>query len=135
MTQAIQQAAAAKQDVVPGFFKIARVPGIGHIPVLAGIFHEVVNFSGAVLPYATLQVSLVFAVHDYKQVKIIIVVGSDKAGAVVSERDSVFCENLPGPPVHSVTDFVIVGGGRINVKIVLKPGLTHEMLHDHLGHG
>ena len=109
--QGIQKTPTAQGYVLPGGLKVTCVPGVSHTTVDFGIFKEVMDLPLGVLPHPAAKMTLIFFVHDYEKVEFIVVIGGDEPCPVVGEGDSVFGQGLSCPPVHSVTDFVIVSGG------------------------
>ena len=132
--QGFEEGLAAFEDVAPGGFEVAGIPGVGHFAGTGGVVHEHADPAVGVAATDAGHVADVPLVHADEQVEAVVVAAGHLTGPLSLAADAVLGQFATGGGIDLVTDLLGGGGGRFNLEFTLEPCLADEVLHDELRH-
>ena len=127
---------AAFQNILEGFFEVARVPGVGHVAAGAGVGHQKMDLAVGIVRNDAAEQAQIGGIHAHDAVEAGIVGPCDLTGALARiERNAVLGEAAPGRRIDGIADFFRRHGRGLDVIAVFHAAGAHQGLEDELGHG
>lgn len=125
---------AAFEDVAPGGFEVAGVPGVGDIAGTAGEVEQEVDLALGVVTTEAPHVAQVPRVHADEQVEAVVVGTRHLARGLAGTADAVLGEFTTGRGIDGVANLLGGGGCRLDIILALAACTGHQVFHHELCH-
>ena len=120
--QLFEQAGAALLDIEPGALEVARKPGIGDgIVRPRSILHQAMELALRVAVEEAAHIPAVFLVHADQQIPALVIAAAELARGFSVAADPVLGEHTAHGRVDAVSELLVAGRGRGDLKFRAQP--------------